>query len=678
MSPQVRPELSADQRAGAAALLKDLRAAISYLSFYSADSPFVIQAGHRFHKGLENFLQEISPLEFKVQSGDLTVNDAPFSDVEVVVKALEEKRCPGFRVGAGVSYVSCVAFLKRLADPNQTDGEFRAAFTSEDLLRPFEWIETQVESAPEAAVPTPESQPAPTAEIHEPEPIVEAEASVPEAASPIRVQDPDGLVALVAEAWQLSQAVNHHMKENPQAQVFAKVFQRFFQHLLDRIGGLSPELGAIQGWFQCPQGEPVEDHMESAMKSLLSTAVSHGWTAVLYDPSTSGLVSECLAEWGANGRHELVEKTVEALAKGLQGSEVDRELALTHLMDSRPWVGNTRLLQVILDRLTAQLSEETDPALYQKGLLIAWDLLEPALEAQHTTSVLALLATLHMHADDEAPAFAERPALVRHWILGKSSPELVRRLVVLAQENGRLAHFPVLGMIAAPILMNDFFAASPEDVPKYLRAFSDMREQVQAVLVEKLPESLEEVEVRLLLLIIRTCGIDPALAFQLSAWVAKGSLELKYSIISAIEELRDPLGGPALRLAVLDDAEDVAVAAVRALVTIGFTPAAALMVKAAQMRRSNGKPHAAFDAAVCEALGRFKLPGAVPYLLEQARKKGFLSTTEPVAVRAAAIRALAMIDTPELWKLMEELAHEKNQELQVTLDEVIQSRRTEA
>jgi hypothetical protein len=588
-------------------------------------------------------------------------------------------------VASGVTYAECAEFLRRLTDPGEAAG-FRAAFTGEAPLASFAWVEpapgttdaAAPSAPPETAAPVAEAPETPASGMRMEDPVLTGDTlrAAPKSAF---APDPDGLVALVAEGWQMSRELSRHLDDTPQAKAFRQVFRRFFQHLLDRVGAVSPELSAIQGWFQCPAGDAVEDGVEAAMRGLLAVAVEKGWTQVLYDPGTSGLVSDCLAEWGATGRHDLVERSVEALARGLQGEGEERELALTHLMDSRPWVRNPRLLQVILDRLTAQLSEETDAGLYQKGLLIAWDLLEPSLEARdprQAQSVLALLATLHLHADDDAPAFPERPQLVRHWILGKSRPELVRRLVALAQENGRLAHFPLLGMIAAPILMNDFLAAGPEDIPRYLQAFGEMREQVQAVLVEKLPESLEEVEVRLLLLIIRSCGIDPALALQLSAWLAKGSLELKYNIIGTIEEINDPRGGPALRMALLDDSEGVAVEAVKALVKIGFTPAAPLMVKALQLRRTHGKPHEEFHAAVCDALGAFGQGDTVPWLMDQARKKGILGgPTAPLSVRVAALTALSRFDAPEVWKVAEEVAHEKEPALQEVVDRMIRSRR---
>jgi hypothetical protein len=310
---------------------------------------------------------------------------------------------------------------------------------------------------------------------------------------------------------------------------------------------------------------------------------------------------------------------------------------------------------VILDRLTAQLSEETNPGLYQKGLLIAWDLLEPAVEADLENQVLALLSTLHLHAEDEAPAFPERPAIVRQWIYGKSSPDLVRKLVGLAYRRRRLGHYPLLSAIAAPILLKDFYAAQTEEIPGYLKIFTEMREQIQAALMERLPISSEEMEVRLLLLIIQTCGVDPGLSIQLSAWMAKGSHELKESIIETIEEVGSPGGGPALRLALLDDDEGIAVKAARVLAKIGFKPAALLMIKAVKLRKKYGKPFEGLQVEVCKALGVFTIGETLPYLMEQTQKKTIWGGGAPLSVREAATRALVHFKQPEVPKILESL-----------------------
>ncbi len=675
MSPIPNIPIPEEERPIVASLLKDMRAALSYLSFYSADSPFVTQAVSLFHAGLSRLLVERSPLVLTSGGGEVSVNGERWEDSEVIARAMWVHACPGFAISRGIPLSECRSFLKVLA--TTTPGRFSLhELVGEGVEFPHvawggnaqEAAPAESESAPAAFEPAPESVVVASSPYQD-SPVLRA-SDLEAAPDTLSIPDLKAMLVLVAEAWQLSRQVESHLVDTPQARVFMTLFKRFFTHFLERLGTVSCELESIQGWFDCPEGEKVESHMEDAMRDLLSVAVDKGFTDVLYDPAATGLVSECLAHWGSTGQHELLEKTVEVLAKGLQGDPQVREQALTHLMDSRPWVSNTRLVGDILDRLTSQLSEEDVPGSYQKGLLIAWDLLEPALEANLDDQVLGLLSTLHLHVDDEAPLFAERPALVRQWILGKSTPELVRRLVKLAHRHHRVAHFPLVATIAAPLLLADFYAAGPEEIPTFLRLFREMREQVRVSLMERLPVSAEEMEVRLLLLIVHTCGIDPALSLQISAWMAKGSRELKESILQTVEDLGDPAGGPALRLALLDDDEEIASEAARVLSAIGFKPAAPLMARVVKMRKEHGKPHEAYHAAVCRALGVFLLPETIPYLEDLVHKKGLFGSQAPSGIREAALRALACFPQPEAKDFLETVAREGDGLAKKVLEEV--------
>jgi len=658
MSPHQVVPIHENQKPVVVALLKDMRAALSYLSFYSADSHFVSQAVSMFHTGLTHLLAQNDSLVFQAGDGVLILNGAPCEDTEVIVRTMWARSCPGFSIARGVLLAESTSFLRMLASSKTDPRKFQDELGSGKTLPHYGWV-TTVEvggEAPASIVLVPGPEPVLTSAYSDsPVLTVEDLHNAPDTGpSP----DLRSMLVLVAEGWQLSRQVQHHLVETPQARAFLQLFRRFFAHFLDRISTVSGEMESIQGWFKIPEGDEVKAPMEDAMRDLLAVAVEKGYTDVLYDPAAAGLVSECLAHWGATGQHDLVEQTVGALARGLQRDVQDRELALTHLMDSRPWVSNSHLVGVILDRLTAQLSEETNPGLYQKGLLIAWDLLEPAVEANLETQVLSLLSTLHLHADDEAPLFRERPALVRQWILGKSRPELIRSLVALAHRRRRLGSFPILASMAAPLLLNDFYAAGPEEVPGYLKIFAEMREQVQAALMERLPVSTEEMEVRLLLLIVHTCGVDAGLSLQISAWMAKGSRELKESIISTIEEVGEPGGGPALRLALLDDDEGIAMEAARVLSKIGFKPAVPLMIKAVKIRKDHGKPVESFHPAVCKALGVFALPETLSYLMEQTRKKTLWGSGSPLAVREAAARALVHFVQPEASGFLDALLRE--------------------
>ena len=669
MAPISVSPITENQRLVVTPLLKNMRAALSYLSFYSADSPFVSQAVSMFHDDLSRLLLKNSPLVFQVAGEDLTINGAPFGDTEAIVRSLRSHGCLGFSVSMGVTLAESQAFLKMMATDNVRSKTAEEALTSGGEFPHFGWV-TNSEGGVEFSTAL--------GRIHEKEAVVESDPAVisagrvdnPNRASKIKPSpDVKNMLVLVAEAWQLSRQVERHLADTPQARTFMHVFRSFFGHLLDRVGAVSSEMESIQGWFRCPEGDQVETKVEDAMRDLLAVAMEKGYTDVLYDPAAAGLVSECLAHWGATGRHDLVEQTVQVLARGLQRDVDVRECALTHLMDSRPWVSNSRLVGDLLDRLTAQLSEETHPGLYQKGLLIAWDLLEPAVEAGLENQVLGLLSTLHLHADDEAPLFPERPALVRQWIYGKSNPDLVRKLVDLAHRHHRLARYPILSAIAAPILLRDFYAAGPEEVPAYLKTFSEMKEQIQAALTERLSISTEEMEVRLFLMIVHTCGVDPGLSLQISAWMAKGSRDLKESILHTIEEVGELGGGPALRLALLDDDEGIATEAARVLAKIGFKPAASLMIKAVKLRKKYGKTADLFHAQVCKALGVFALGETLPYLMEQTKKKNLFGGGAPPPVREAAIRALVHFKQQEAPKFLESLFQEGDENIRRVVQE---------
>jgi len=187
----------------------------------------------------------------------------------------------------------------------------------------------------------------------------------------------------------------------------------------------------------------------------------------------------------------------------------------------------------------------------------------------------------------------------------------------------------------------------------------------------------DESQMRPLLPVIRAAGLDPSLSMQLSTWMARGSRELKMNIIGTISELGDAAGGPALRMAVLDDDEDVSLAAVEALETIRFTSAGPLLVRAAQIRRKQHPGHERFLAAVCRLLGEWGQPESVPFLMESAQKRSFLSlpgSSPALPVRIAAIHALGQFDSPEVWTFIEKLSQERTPELQEALHEVIERR----
>jgi len=393
---------------------------------------------------------------------------------------------------------------------------------------------------------------------------------------------------------------------------------------------------------------------------------------VLFDPSTEGLVNDCLTHWGANGQHELVAKTVTCLAEGLTGDPSERGLALTHLMDARPWVRNVELLEKVLDHLNTQLANETNAGLYQSGLLLAWDLMGTAIESGKEAPVLTLLSTLHFQADDDLETFPERVHIARHWLFERSTPDLIRRFVYCAHRAGQLHHFPLLGEMAAPLLMEDFFLAHAPEKAFYLQLFGEIAGPIRSSLTEWLADISDENEMRLLLPILRVVGMDAALSLQVCSWIAKGSRELKINLISLIEEINVPLGGPALRLAVFDDSEEIAALAARVIGKIHFTPGIPVLLKATKIREERFEKNEAFLTAVCRTLGDLGQSEALTFLQDIARKKPlFRGKNFPLAVRLEAIQALTQINKPEVWSFLGTLMEEKNPALQETLDRII-------
>jgi HEAT repeat protein len=411
------------------------------------------------------------------------------------------------------------------------------------------------------------------------------------------------------------------------------------------------------------------------MFPLMEVAVKNNWTAVFFDPATEGLVNDCLTFWGANGKHDLVEKTVICLAEGLGGDLLERQIALTHLMDARPWVGNPRLLEKVMEKLNGMLANETFPALYQSALLLAWDLMNPAMEKGQEQTVLTLLATLHFHADEDAAGFPDRSHIARHWLFERSNPELIHRFATLAYKAGQLNHFPLLGEMAAPVLLKHYFTAPSTEKPGYLKIFAEMKESTRSVLAEALAEAQNEEAVQLMIPILRVCGVDTGLSLQLCSWVAKGSRELKLNLIGMIEEMGDPAGGPALRLALFDDAEEIASLSARVIGKIHFTPGIPVLLKAAKIRETRFPVNEVYLISVCQALGDLAQPETLPFLLDIARKRTLLRGKNfSLPVRLEAIRAITRINQPEAWHFVESLMEEKNPVLQEELEKIIHER----
>src|SRR5581483_6650732 len=235
-----------------------------------------------------------------------------------------------------------------------------------------------------------------------------------------------------------------------------------------------------------------------------------------------------------------------------------------------------------------------------------------------------------------------------------------------------LSRFPLLGEMAAPLLLEDFFRSNAADKSGYLKIFSEMKEPIRSALSQWLADTQDEEDVRKLIPILRICGMDPGLSLQLSAWMTKGSRELKLNLLGLIEEVGDPAGGPALRLAVLDDSEEIAAMAARVMGKMGFNSGLPLLMKAAKIREGRFSNNDAFLIAVCQSAGDLASPEGMAFLQDIARKKPlFRGKNFSLPVRLEAIRSLSRMNQPEVWSFLESLMEEKNPTLQATLDKII-------
>jgi len=671
-------------------LIRDFKAALSYVSFYSSDSPFVIQAVSKSHRNFQRFIEACGSLVLRLEGGKIFLNDADISEIDDLVKIFQEKKIRGAAFLLGLTPGELTSWIKEVTLPvSDPNGRPTDSFHIQPLSNETEIVllkEADAEAAPAAPVEIlsapggiPPFQPVPA----EPAAAVSSQDSVPAeesfsmkmamADAPAGPQTQEALLSFVAEAWQYSQLQKKSVDAAPEMATLTQSFDKLFDRLLDRMEKTSPEFSNIHQWFSTPEGQLLESQVATSMIPLVETAVQNGWMAVLFDPATQGLVGECLASWGANGKEDLVEKVVSCLAEKLTGDPLEEQLALTHLMDARPWVRNAGLLRKVLDGLNRLLASEVVPGLYQSALLLAWDLLEPALQGGVEEPALNLLSTLHFHADEDFAAFPDRPGIARHWLFERSTPNLIRRLVYSAAKAGRLKQYPLLGEMAAPILVEDFLTAPATDQSRYPYVFVEMKEPLRSVLAERLAAAAGEEEVRGLVPILRVCGLDPGLSLQLSAWLSRGTRELKMDLLQVIEEVGDPGGGPALRLALFDDSEEIAALAARIIGKIQFHPGLPVLLKAAKIREHRYPQNENFLVAVCRSLGDLGAPEGVPFLEELARKKPLLTRGKnySMPVRLEAVEALSKVNQPQVWTFLGSLMEEKNQTLQETLDKII-------
>ncbi len=679
----------------------DLKTALSYVSFYSVESPFVAQSIQKLHKALVRMAEKVSLLIIWRRDSKLFLNGSEWAEMFDFTEMLENKGIGGLEVKPHCTVGELVLWLKwatlPVAKPNKDliDHTPHLRMLEENETRDFEIVASPVKEVAAtvpplteisaASLPIAEPTPAVKSAPVEPMPVFAApspsfniESSLlPPIPSPAAMDTKDisarvTLLSFVAEAWQHAQLQRSMVGASSESAALALSFEKLFDRLLSRVEQNGPEFEHIAKWFKASDGELLEKDTVEAMVPLMETAVENGWTQVLFDPATAGLVNDCLARWGAQGKSELVEKTVGRLAEGLTGDRYERELSLTHLMDARPWVHRQELVDQVLEKLNSLLGNENSPSLYQSGLLLAWDLVDPALQTKNESHVLTLLATLHFHADEDSTAFPDRTHIARHWLFERSNPAMVRKLAACAFRAGQLRHFPLLGEMAAPLLLQDFAKAPAFEKANLLPILSELREPLQSSLGEQLADMNTEEQVKSLLPLLRISGFDPSLGLLLAGWLARGSRELKLNLLGLIEQLKDPAAGLALRCALFDDSEEIAAMAAKVAGKIGFKAVIPVLIKAAKVREGRFPDNEKYLMAVCQALGDMKDPSAMETLEDFARKKPLLrGKTYSLDIRLAAIEALIQLQKPEAWHFVEKIMEEKNPALQEALEKLI-------
>jgi hypothetical protein len=659
------PPIPESQKKFMSQLAHDFRAAISYVSFYPVNSSFVTQSVQKLYKDFQKILHHVQPLYIHAEDEKLYINDFALSPLDDLLRLFQDRNIQGVEIIKDISLQELTAWLQVITFPFEENAKnFKK--NQKSNIRPFSKTESE---------PTPE--------------ISEQSLSVtlPSSEFPATLVDTssqkidDGLernrqalLGFVAEAWQFSQIQRRTLGASTEMAHLLETFDQLFNRLLDRMEKTSPDFKNIYAWFKNPTGDFLSDGEATSMYPLLEIAINNGWPSVLFDPATEGLVSDCLTYWANNNQQDLIEKAVFSLADGLKGNPMERQLALTHLMDARPWVKNAKLVEKVLDQLNGLIASEIYPGTYQSALLLAWDLVEAALDLNKEQPVLTLLATLHFQADDEMSSFPECSSIARHWLYERSTPELIRRLVNCAYRAGKLNHFPLLGEMAGPLLLEDFFETPLEQKDQALNLLYEMREAVRSALVEWLAGA-EEAKIPMIFPVLRSCGLDAPLALQLSSWIAQGSQKLKSDLITLIAEINDPVGALALRSALLDDSEEIAVQAALVVGKVHFTPAIQMLLKTVKLRESHSGSTDAFVGAICQTLGELGQSEAIHFLEDVAKKKSILRNKNfSNETRLHSIEALAKIDQPESWRFLNDLRKEENPALKDALDKIMREK----
>jgi hypothetical protein len=204
------------------------------------------------------------------------------------------------------------------------------------------------------------------------------------------------------------------------------------------------------------------------------------------------------------------------------------------------------------------------------------------------------------------------------------------------------------------------------------QVIAGMGDPVRSVLAESLAETRNEAIVKLMIPILRKCGVDPGLSLQISSWIAKGSHELKLNLIEMIEAIGGVSGGPALRMALFDDSEEIATLAARVIGKIHFIPGLQILLKVAKIRQNRFPESEVFLTAVCRSLGDLGQSESISFLQNIASKEprwGGKNFSRPL--RLEAIEALIKINRPEALHFLRSF---KKDEETPQLNEAIEKR----
>ncbi len=641
-------------------LAHDFRAAISYVSFYPINSSFVTQAIQKLHKDFQKVLHSVNPLYIHVQDDKLYANDYLLSPLDDLLSLFKDQDLQGVEITKDITLTELTAWLQVITFPFEENKE---KFQHQDKtnIRPLT-----------GTVQMQEPSKAETMSLRIADSAATLMQSTPVSEEPMD-RNRHALLSFVAEAWQFSQLQRKTLGSSPEMTHLLETFDQMFNRLLERMERSSPDFSNISTWFKNPTGDFMAEGATSSMYSLLEIAMENGWPSVLFDPATEGLVSDCLAYWVERGRQDLVEKTVFSLADGLRGNPLERQLALTHLMDARPWVKNAKVVEKVLDQLNFLIASEVYPGTYQSALLLAWDLVEAAMDLKKEQPVLTLLATLHFQADEDIASFPECSSIARHWLYERSTPELIRRLVDCAHHAGKLNHFPLLGEMAAPLLLEDYFGSTPAQKLEALNLLYEIRESVRSVLVEMLA-SVEEEKVWQLLPLLDRCGLDAPLALQLSSWVGKGTPQLKQALLDLFDKIHQSVGGLALRPALLDGSTAIAVKAAGLMGQLQFPGGTAILLKAVQMRAERFPENEDWITAVCFSLGELGQKEAIDFLGQVVTKKASKKSVYSSHTRLQALKALAKIHRPEAMRFLQDARKEENAELREAVEKLLQEK----